>query len=216
MEEEAFLRAISASPDDIALRLVYADWLQEQEDPRAEYVRLEVRLNELPRVDPEYWPLLKQKHKLREELPPYWLAKLDPPVWCVVGNIVDERISSTEDNPRHGTRLFRPHAKIFLSSCRHVYALINPEWYRNESIWVVGQHRKSRKWIQCMVNIRATCNWRIRLIHHPGVMVRLREADWDGFLLKKDDFQPPEQRDTLDAVRALLGAISKVVANPNP
>src|SRR5260370_279371 len=43
-DESAFLEAIAKTPDDDALRLVYADWLEERGDPRAEYLRLEVQL----------------------------------------------------------------------------------------------------------------------------------------------------------------------------
>jgi len=39
-DEDAFLRAIVAAPDDCAPRLVYADWLDERSDPRAEFLRL--------------------------------------------------------------------------------------------------------------------------------------------------------------------------------
>jgi uncharacterized protein (TIGR02996 family) len=50
-EEESFLAAIKNDPDDDASRLVYADWLEEREDPRAEYLRLEVQLEKiLPRL----------------------------------------------------------------------------------------------------------------------------------------------------------------------
>lgn len=37
--EESFLAAIAANLNDDAARLVYADWLEEQGDPRAKYVR---------------------------------------------------------------------------------------------------------------------------------------------------------------------------------
>src|SRR5271170_4351847 len=37
-----FLAAIRASPYDDALRLVYADWLEERGDPRGEFLRLEL------------------------------------------------------------------------------------------------------------------------------------------------------------------------------
>jgi uncharacterized protein (TIGR02996 family) len=40
VDEEAFLEAIRAEPGDDTLRLVYADWLEEQGDPRAAYLRL--------------------------------------------------------------------------------------------------------------------------------------------------------------------------------
>lgn len=40
-DEQAFIREIAASPDAILPRLIYADWLDEQGDPRGEYLRLE-------------------------------------------------------------------------------------------------------------------------------------------------------------------------------
>jgi|GEM_PF-3288672 len=46
-DDIAFQRAILANPADTTLKLVYADWLQERGDPRAEFVRLQVELNEM-------------------------------------------------------------------------------------------------------------------------------------------------------------------------
>jgi uncharacterized protein (TIGR02996 family) len=46
-EEDTFLRAIIADPDDDGLRLIYADWLEEQGDPRGELVRLQCWLTNL-------------------------------------------------------------------------------------------------------------------------------------------------------------------------
>jgi uncharacterized protein (TIGR02996 family) len=40
--EQALLAAIEAAPQDMLPRLVYADWLDERNDPRGEYLRLEV------------------------------------------------------------------------------------------------------------------------------------------------------------------------------
>ena len=45
-DERSFLDAIGGDPDDDASRLVYADWLEERGDPRAEFLRLEVALAE--------------------------------------------------------------------------------------------------------------------------------------------------------------------------
>ncbi|MBP3958219.1 TIGR02996 domain-containing protein [Gemmata sp. G18] len=39
-EDAAFIAAILAAPDDRTALLVYADWLDERSDPRAEYLRL--------------------------------------------------------------------------------------------------------------------------------------------------------------------------------
>ncbi len=41
---DPFLRAVLAHPDDDQPRLVYADWLDEQGDPRGEFIRLQVEL----------------------------------------------------------------------------------------------------------------------------------------------------------------------------
>jgi uncharacterized protein (TIGR02996 family) len=42
-EEPAFVAAILAEPRDDAVRLVYADWLEERGDPRGAFLRAEVR-----------------------------------------------------------------------------------------------------------------------------------------------------------------------------
>jgi uncharacterized protein (TIGR02996 family) len=42
-DHKAFIRAILSDPSDDTARLVYADWLDEHEDPRGEFLRLEVR-----------------------------------------------------------------------------------------------------------------------------------------------------------------------------
>lgn len=43
-EQEGFLQAILANPDDDQLRLIYADWLEERADPRGEFIRVQVEL----------------------------------------------------------------------------------------------------------------------------------------------------------------------------
>lgn len=48
-DEAALLHAIHANPDDDTPRLVYADWLDENGQPeRAEFIRLQVRLDAIP------------------------------------------------------------------------------------------------------------------------------------------------------------------------
>jgi uncharacterized protein (TIGR02996 family) len=39
-DESAFLQAMQENPEDTALRLVFADWLEEHVDPRGELMRL--------------------------------------------------------------------------------------------------------------------------------------------------------------------------------
>jgi uncharacterized protein (TIGR02996 family) len=69
-DEEGLIRAVLASPGDWTVRRVYADWLEERGDPRAEYLRLlcslaewgsdpYARLRDLyPTIDPEWVELM--------------------------------------------------------------------------------------------------------------------------------------------------------------
>lgn len=51
-DEQAFLQAIRESPDDHALRLIFADWLEDRGDTasraRAEFIRVQFALHDLP------------------------------------------------------------------------------------------------------------------------------------------------------------------------
>jgi uncharacterized protein (TIGR02996 family) len=50
--EEDFLQAILENPDDDVPRLIFADWLEEQGDPRGEFIRLQCELAGLPEYQP--------------------------------------------------------------------------------------------------------------------------------------------------------------------
>jgi uncharacterized protein (TIGR02996 family) len=68
-EERALLAAIIAHPDEDTPRLVYADWLQEHDQPeRAEYIRLSIQLANLRYGDPDsdarYWQLREERDPL--------------------------------------------------------------------------------------------------------------------------------------------------------
>jgi uncharacterized protein (TIGR02996 family) len=51
-EEGGFVQALLTSPEDPALRPIYADWLEEHGDLRSEYLRLECELAALADEDP--------------------------------------------------------------------------------------------------------------------------------------------------------------------
>jgi uncharacterized protein (TIGR02996 family) len=73
-EDEPFLRALLANPDDRVSRLVYADWLDEHADPRTEYLRLFARVTELPHDDASRPELRCRMLELQATLPPWWVA----------------------------------------------------------------------------------------------------------------------------------------------
>lgn len=52
-DEAAFIRQICLTPDDDAPRLIFADWLDENDHPeRAEFIRVQIRLAELRQEEP--------------------------------------------------------------------------------------------------------------------------------------------------------------------
>jgi uncharacterized protein (TIGR02996 family) len=75
--DEAFIQDIVAHPKDDALRLIYADWLDEQGDPRAAFLRLDVEMAALPDTDKRKERLRKRLQRVRKSIDPAWLARLD-------------------------------------------------------------------------------------------------------------------------------------------
>jgi uncharacterized protein (TIGR02996 family) len=74
--EHAFLEEILAHPEDEATRLVYADWLEEQGDPRAEFLRLEVAMKNEPKKKRRD-EMRRHLREMRSGIDPEWLAMMD-------------------------------------------------------------------------------------------------------------------------------------------
>jgi uncharacterized protein (TIGR02996 family) len=72
-DEEGFLAAIAAEPDDDALRLIYADWLEERGDPRYELVRVCQAMRAVPVWSDRYWELKARRNELWVRCPLEWL-----------------------------------------------------------------------------------------------------------------------------------------------
>jgi uncharacterized protein (TIGR02996 family) len=82
-DEAGFLSAIRQTPADDTARLVFADWLDEQDDPncktKAEFIRLELRMAEMPEQSLGRFRWVKQLQKLATEIDPGWLAVVSHP-----------------------------------------------------------------------------------------------------------------------------------------
>jgi uncharacterized protein (TIGR02996 family) len=74
--EESFLAAIKSRPEDWAVRLVYADWLEERSNPRGELIRIEEQMRTLPIYSDRYWKLKPRRNALRQECEAKWLRRL--------------------------------------------------------------------------------------------------------------------------------------------
>lgn len=60
-EEARFLERICAEPADDGPRLIYADWLDERDNPRGEFIRVQIALARLSREDPRRPKLLDRE-----------------------------------------------------------------------------------------------------------------------------------------------------------
>ena len=75
-EEAAFLDRICASPDDDVPRLIFADWLDERNDPRGEFIRVQVAIAHLPAGDPRQDTLTDREATLLARYHDTWVAPL--------------------------------------------------------------------------------------------------------------------------------------------
>lgn len=94
-EDEAFVRTIVDRPGDDTARLVYADWLDERDDPRSAYLRAEL---EWARTGKK----VRALRSLAKQLDPVWVARVSrPPVGvCLRWNIfadIDSRELPTRE-----------------------------------------------------------------------------------------------------------------------
>jgi carbon storage regulator CsrA len=74
-EELAFLQAVLNEPDDEAIRLIFADWLEERGDPRGEFIRIQCQLANLP-AGPDWQRLRKRERALLDSHATSWKAYL--------------------------------------------------------------------------------------------------------------------------------------------
>lgn len=75
-EEQAFVQAIAGNPADHVPRLIFADWLEERGDPRAEFVRVQCALADVDSTDPRWPELSRRQRELLRLHGPAWTAPL--------------------------------------------------------------------------------------------------------------------------------------------
>jgi hypothetical protein len=93
-------------------------------------------------------------------------------IWCVVANVKREHpFGPGGTEQRSGTRQFRGGTKIYIAGC---YA------GTCDSVTAIGLHRKSRKFIRCVVDVNHVENFRVKLVYHPKVfeLIKNDERYW--------------------------------------
>lgn len=76
--QKALEEAIVADPDDLAAHQAYADWLTEQGDPRGEFIRVQLALEELPPDSEQASALSRRAADLLAEHESTWVGELAP------------------------------------------------------------------------------------------------------------------------------------------
>jgi len=75
---EVFEEALVADPDDIATHMAYADYLQEQGDPRGEFIQVQLALEQRPLERGQRQALKDRATILFNENARQWLGELAP------------------------------------------------------------------------------------------------------------------------------------------
>ena len=99
-------------------------------------------------------------------------------VWCVVANVKREHpFGEGGVETKIGTRQFRGGAKVYIGGC---YA------GTCEGVVCIGLHRKSRKFITCVVNVTHLENFRPKVAYHPEVVRRIQTDERCWFRTQED------------------------------
>jgi uncharacterized protein (TIGR02996 family) len=112
---DAFVNAILASPEDDALRLIYADWLGERGNPSdgalADFIRTQVELYSLSDDDPRRPRLEDQEHELLSRNESHWLGNWPRylPHWRFERGFLSEIQTDTSTLVEYGADLFTRH-----------------------------------------------------------------------------------------------------------
>jgi uncharacterized protein (TIGR02996 family) len=107
--EDAFLQTILDNPDDDMPRLVFADWLEEQGNPRGTFIRLQCQRAKLLPHDPEWKRLLSEESILFKRFEAEWskpISRLVEAFEFRRGFVEHVRISAT-NLLKNADRLFR-------------------------------------------------------------------------------------------------------------
>jgi uncharacterized protein (TIGR02996 family) len=74
--EQQFLTAIADEPDNLQMRLIYADWLEDQGDERGELIRVVEEMQSIPFYSDRFWELRPRRAQLMQGAAGDWLAAL--------------------------------------------------------------------------------------------------------------------------------------------
>ena len=162
--DNEFFQAVLADPDDLIPRLIYADWLDEQGDPRGEFIRVQCELADMPETNARRRALLTRQSELLHQHKQKWHAEVHRYFGRTVfreqvskrkkgvirnwrfGRGLVEHVSIGPDALRHAVDLFgvgplrslQVRSIPFPTSVRTIFAVPQLDQIRHLQIWSVG------------------------------------------------------------------------------
>ena len=128
MSDDDFLEAIRRSPHDTLVRLAYADWLEDQRDPRARFLRVDTALVERC-ADPKFSPEKNLDAGMEWDvvahgIDRHWLAEASIPcdLWLVKAPLRAKRMLLGRVRNSLGVDLQRAREAMDTLPCRIVVA----------------------------------------------------------------------------------------------
>src|SRR5262249_32543151 len=100
---DALEAALVEDPDDLATHRAYADYLQEQGDPRGEFIQVQLALEDPTRTIEERRELERRERELLAEYEREWL-----------GVLADELLEPVEESSESHTKSARPYEIRFV------------------------------------------------------------------------------------------------------
>ncbi len=98
-EEDAFLDEISIEPFNVIPRLIYADWLDEQGDPRGELLRVHCELTAVATNTLHFNELVEREKSLLSCCERYWYEAIAIGFRFQIDNVLPQRVGTAFDLP---------------------------------------------------------------------------------------------------------------------
>lgn len=88
-------------------------------------------------------------------------------IYCLVGNVVEERFDKSKNKTYKGTKHFSTGTKVYCYP---------PMWGDGyENIKVIGKHRKSPKLVTIVMPSKHVTNWRLKTVYNPFIIKEMTE-----------------------------------------
>lgn len=190
-EEQSFYRSLRQEEEDPSLALIFADWLEEKDDGRAAFIRLQCDREQRSNLSADQGRLLEQERALLREHEQEWLTPLSGMVkdWTWKQGLVSSITLSGQALAEHADAIFAlaPIRHICVSPCLRVSRLgMKRDWLRIfktcprfaelQSIQLCANHLSDEEALPLLESPYLTGLKRLHLSNNPGLGEKSRAA----------------------------------------